>query len=67
MQNQQMQSGAPDLITRREAAHLLRVHTETVKRWQRAGRLRAYVLSATVVRYSRADVLGLLSGCTVGA
>lgn len=56
-----------DLLTRKDAAQLLKVHTETVKRWQRTGRLKAYVLSATVVRYSRADVEQLLAGSRVAA
>lgn len=54
-----------DLLTRKDVARLLKVHTETVKRWQRAGRLKACVLSATVVRYSRADVEQMLAGSLV--
>jgi len=56
-----------DLLTRAEAAHILKVHTETIKRWQRGGRIRAYVLGRTVVRYAANDVSALLNNAVVGA
>jgi predicted site-specific integrase-resolvase len=54
-----------DLLTRAEAASILKVHTETVKRWQQAGRLRAFVLDKTVVRYAASDVTALLNDSAV--
>lgn len=63
----QVELPAAEVLTRREAADLLKVHTETIKRWQRQGRLRAFVLSPTVVRYRRADLEQLLQGCAHAA
>ncbi len=56
-----------DLLTRADAARILRVHPETIKRWQRAGRIKAYVLGRTVVRYAASDVRMLLSHAAVMA
>ena len=56
-----------DLLTRADAARILRVHPETIKRWQRAGRIKAYVLGRTVVRYAANDVSALLNNAAVMA
>lgn len=53
-----------DLLTPAEAAALLRVTPETVRRWVRAGRLRAAYLGPRL-RLERQDVLGLVRGATL--
>lgn len=55
------------LLSRKDVAQMLNVHTETVKRWQRAGRLRACILGPTVVRYDPADVARLIAESVVCA
>jgi excisionase family DNA binding protein len=62
MQNEIRLETKDELLTRREAATLLKVHTETIKRWQKNGRLPALVLGPTTVRYRRADIERFLSG-----
>lgn len=52
--------GTEQYVTRQQVADLLHVHTETVKRWARAGRLRAFVFSGTVTRYALSDVQRLI-------
>ena len=47
---------ASRLMSRREVAALLGVHTETIKRYQRKGLLPAIVLNSRLIRYERADV-----------
>lgn len=54
--------GGEQYVTRQQVADLLHVHTETVKRWARAGRLRAFVFSGTVTRYAMSDVQRLIEG-----
>ena len=45
-----------ELITRQEAAALLRISIRTLERWEQSGRLSPTRLSPGVVRYRRADV-----------
>ena len=52
--------GNEQYVTRQQVAGILNVHTETVKRWARAGRLRAFVFSGTVTRYAMSDVQRLI-------
>jgi excisionase family DNA binding protein len=47
-------------LTRQQVAKRLNVHTETVKRWARVGKLRSYVFSGTLVRHPLSDVLKLI-------
>ncbi len=47
---------ASRLMSRREVASMLGVHTETIKRYQRRGILPAIILNSRLVRYERADV-----------
>lgn len=54
-----------ELLTRQGVASRLHVHPETIKRMQRAGRIRAYVLGNNIVRYDANDVDALLSGAAV--
>ena len=49
------------LMTRREVAERLGVHTETIKRYQRRGRLPAVVLNSRVTRYEQAAVERLIN------
>jgi len=49
-----------NLKSRREAACLLGVSVKTVYRFERAGRLKAIVLSPRCKRYSEADLLKLI-------
>ena len=49
----------PDLITRNEAAALLRIGTRTLDRWRASGKLRSYSVGRSI-RFERADVLGLI-------
>lgn len=48
-------SGRP-LATRKEVANRAQVCTETIKRWQREGKLKAIILSRQIVRYDWNDV-----------
>jgi predicted site-specific integrase-resolvase len=54
-------------LTRKDTAARLAVSTETVKRWQHAGRLPAYVLSRNVVRYLESDICALAKLATAPA
>ncbi len=54
------------LLSRRQVARLLGVHTETIKRYQRRGLLPAIVLNSRLVRYERIAVEKLLAGGRVG-
>ena len=49
-----------DLLTKAEAAKLLRVSPVTISRWLKQGRLPAYRLGPRAVRIRRADVQALL-------
>jgi len=48
------------LLTRKEVAHALGVHTETVKRYGRKGLLHPIRITSRMVRYEEGDVLALL-------
>ena len=48
------------LATRKEVASLCGVHTETIKRWGRIGKIHPIKLSARCVRYNLAEVEALL-------
>ncbi|EIP99502.1 hypothetical protein OpiT1DRAFT_04020 [Opitutaceae bacterium TAV1] len=47
-------------LSRADVAKRLGVHPETIRRWQRQGRLRAYAFSKTAVRYLEEDVQRIL-------
>ncbi len=55
-----------NLLSRRQVARLLGVHTETIKRYQRRGLLPAIVLNSRLVRYERIAVEKLLERGRVG-
>lgn len=57
----------PDLklISRKEAAELLGVHTETVKRYERRGKLAAVRLSDRNTRYTMTSIQKLIVDATV--
>ena len=48
--------GASRLMSRREVAALIGVHTETIKRYQRKGLLPAIVFNSRLIRYERTEV-----------
>ena len=53
----------PQLLTRSEAAKLLRVHPSTLSRWAASGEgPRCIWLSGGTPRYLRADLLDFLKG-----
>ena len=54
------------LWKRREVADACKVHPETIKRWQRDGRLPAVILSPTCVRYRESDVRALIENASIG-
>ena len=56
----------PNLIKRKEAARLLGVHPETVRRWQYKKLLPAIQFNSRTTRYRREDVLRLIAEATVG-
>lgn len=58
--NQETKTMIETLITRRELCKALGIHTATARRWELAGRLRAFGLTSRLVRYSRADLERLL-------
>lgn len=45
-------SASSPLLTRKQVAAIFGVHVETVKRWQKDGRLPAIVINSRVTRYS---------------
>lgn len=49
------------LATRKEVANRAQVCTETIKRWQRDGKLRAIILGYKTVRYDWDDVEKVLA------
>jgi len=57
----------PKMLTRKQVASLLGVHTETVKRYGRKGLLKTIRFSARAVRYSEAEVLNFMrtGACSV--
>lgn len=52
---------AGDFLSVREAAALLAVHPESVRRWARAGRLRCF-RAGRDLRFRRADLIAWVSG-----
>ena len=56
----QFASQLPRYMSRRQVADLLGLHTETIKRYQHQGRLKAIILNSRLIRYERADVEKLL-------
>lgn len=48
-------------LTRQQVAKILNVHRETVKRWAKAGKLRSYVFSGTLVRHPLSDVQKIIN------
>ena len=48
------------LLTRKQVAQHLGVHTETIKRYQQRGTLPAIVINSRVTRYDPADVEKLI-------
>ena len=51
-----------DLLTVREAAELLRVHPETLRRWTREGRIRLGGMAGSRLRYRRDDLSRWIEG-----
>ncbi len=54
------------LMSRREVASMLGVHTETIKRYQRKGLLPAIVFNSRLIRYERTEVERLIQEGRVG-
>jgi len=54
-------------LTRQQVATKLNVHTETVKRWAKAGKLRSYKFSGTLVRHPLSDVELLIGSALIPA
>jgi len=52
----------PKLISRRDAAEVLRVSTETLKRWSKTGYLKGVRCGPRLIRYHVADVLAIAGG-----
>jgi len=53
--------GQNALLSRKDVAALLGVHTETIKRYQRRGILPAIILNSRVTRYEQAAVERLIN------
>jgi excisionase family DNA binding protein len=51
----------PEFCTASEAAEILDVHSETVRRWAREGRLDVMLLPSGRMRFRRSTVLALLN------
>ena len=51
-----MQHPATDRMRIAEAAHYLGVHPDTLRRWEKAGKVRAYRLPSGERRFERADL-----------
>lgn len=62
-----MGAQATDRIPSREAAALLGVHPDTLKRWVEAGRLTCWRTPGGHRRYSRAEIASLLVSTTKAA
>ena len=56
----QIVDGISRLMSRREVASMLGVHTETIKRYQRKGLLPAIVFNSRLIRYERTEVERLI-------
>lgn len=52
----------PKLISRRDAAEVLKVSTETLKRWSKAGYLKGIRCGPRLIRYHLADVQAIAGG-----
>ena len=52
----------PKLISRRDAAEVLKVSTETLKRWGKAGYLKGIRCGPRLIRYHLADVQAIAGG-----
>jgi len=50
------------LLTRKDVASLLSVHTETVKRMAKRGELKEIVIRRNLVRYNPTQVAALIGG-----
>lgn len=61
-----MLDSTPNLIKRKEAARILGVHPETVRRWQCKNLLPAVIFNSRTTRYRREDILRLISDAVVG-
>uniref|UniRef100_UPI0039C9262D helix-turn-helix domain-containing protein n=1 Tax=Horticoccus sp. 23ND18S-11 TaxID=3391832 RepID=UPI0039C9262D len=48
------------LLTRKDVARRLSVHSNSIKRWQRDGRISAVVINSRVVRYEESEVERLI-------
>jgi acetyl-CoA synthetase len=53
----------PDVLTAEEAAQVLRVHTQTIKRWLADGKLKGIKIGRAW-RVSRAEITRILEGGT---
>ncbi len=53
-------STQPNLLTRKEVAAILKIHSGSVKRYDRAGTLHPVRINARTIRYLESEVLGLL-------
>jgi|GEM_PF-5836485 len=56
----QFASTADEYRSRKAAAERLSVSIETLKRWEKTGRLRGYRVGPKLVRYKASDLEGLL-------
>ena len=56
-----------EMLTTRELAERSRVCPETVRRWQRAGRIVPTVKAGRLYRYDAATVAAQLAGATEGS
>jgi predicted site-specific integrase-resolvase len=52
----------PNLISRRVAAEVLKVSTETLKRWGKSGYLKGVRCGPRLIRYHLADVQAIAGG-----
>lgn len=66
MQLMIIQSRTPPLLTEREFAFRLGVHSKTVARWRRQGRLRASYVGPRSIRYSIEELERFLADATNG-
>ena len=60
-------SNPENLLSRKQVAQLLGVHTETVKRAERMGRLKSIRFNARLVRYEPADVRAFVNAGKIAA
>jgi len=52
----------PETLSRRQAAQIFGVHPGSLKRWEKAGKLRPIKITSRCLRYDRAEVEAILSG-----